>query len=153
MNSENNSRGIILVIVAMALFSIQDALIKFVFEQAALYEIYFGRIFIASVILGLYILVTKQKLKIKTEYPFLTLIRVLLHFFAFSFFFISLTFMSLAMANALFFSSPFFISIFLELFHLIIPNRGFEFSDLFGNIMGVSIIYLYYQISKIFTKK
>ena len=51
------------------------------------------------------------------------------------------------------FSYLFFISIFLELFHLIIPNRGFEFSDLFGNIMGVSIIYLYYQISKIFTKK
>ena len=112
MSSENNSRGIILVIVAMALFSIQDALIKFVFEQTALYEIYFGRIFIASVILGFFILVTKQKIKIKTEYPFLTLIRVLLHFFAFSFFFISLTFMSLAMANALFFSSPFFISIF-----------------------------------------
>ena len=47
----------------------------------------------------------------------------------------------------------FFISIFLELLHLIIPNRGFEFSDLFGNIMGVSIIYLYYQISEIFKKK
>ena len=51
------------------------------------------------------------------------------------------------------FSYLFFISIFLELLHLIIPNRGFEFSDLFGNIMGVSIIYLYYQISKIFKKK
>ena len=51
------------------------------------------------------------------------------------------------------FSYLFFISIFLELLHLIIPNRGFEFSDLFGNITGVSIIYLYYQISKIFTKK
>ena len=51
------------------------------------------------------------------------------------------------------FSYLFFISIFLELLHLIIPNRGFEFSDLFGNIIGVSIIYLYYQISKIFTKK
>ena len=51
------------------------------------------------------------------------------------------------------FSYLFFISFFLELLHLIIPNRGFEFSDLFGNIMGVSIIYLYYQISKIFTKK
>ena len=50
------------------------------------------------------------------------------------------------------FSYLFFISIFLELLHLIVPNRGFEFSDLFGNIMGVSIIYLYYQISKIFTK-
>ena len=50
------------------------------------------------------------------------------------------------------FSYLFFISIFLELLHLIIPNRGFEFSDLFGNIMGVSIIYLYYQISEIFKK-
>jgi len=116
MNYENNSNGILFVIIAMALFSIQDALIKFIFEQAALYEIYFGRIFIASIILGLFVLVTKRKLKIKTEYPFLTIIRVLLHFFAFSFFFISLTYMSLAMANALFFSSPFFISIFARFF-------------------------------------
>ena len=30
-----------------------------------------------------------------------------------------------------------FISFFLELMHLIIPNRGFQFSDLFGNISGV----------------
>ncbi len=58
MSSENNSRGIILVIVAMALFSIQDALIKFIFEQTALYEIYFGRIFIASVSEDFYFLVT-----------------------------------------------------------------------------------------------
>ena len=31
------------------------------------------------------------------------------------------------------------ISIILELFHLIIPNRSFQFSDLFGNIVGVLI--------------
>ena len=29
------------------------------------------------------------------------------------------------------------ISIILELFHLFIPNRSFQFSDLFGNIVGV----------------
>jgi|TARA_B000000557_G_C20713081_1_gene416779 hypothetical protein len=29
------------------------------------------------------------------------------------------------------------ISIILELLHLIIPNRSFQFSDLFGNIIGV----------------
>ncbi|RPG99177.1 MAG: hypothetical protein CBC78_003290 [Candidatus Pelagibacter sp. TMED118] len=29
------------------------------------------------------------------------------------------------------------ISIFLELSHLVIPNRSFQFSDLFGNILGV----------------
>ena len=31
------------------------------------------------------------------------------------------------------------ISIFLELFHLLIPNRSFQFSDLFGNLIGVII--------------
>jgi len=33
----------------------------------------------------------------------------------------------------------FFISIFLELTHLFIPNRSFQFSDLFGNIIGLLI--------------
>ena len=32
-----------------------------------------------------------------------------------------------------------FISISLELLHLFIPNRSFQFSDLFGNITGVLI--------------
>jgi len=31
------------------------------------------------------------------------------------------------------------ISIILELLHLFIPNRSFQFSDLFGNIVGVLI--------------
>ena len=31
----------------------------------------------------------------------------------------------------------FLISIFFELLHIIIPNRSFQFSDLFGNIVGV----------------
>ena len=40
------------------------------------------------------------------------------------------------------------ISIILELLHLFIPNRSFQFSDLFGNIVGVlipiSILTLFY---------
>ena len=44
----------------------------------------------------------------------------------------------------------FSISVFLELLHLIIPNRGFEFSDLFGNIIGVLIVYFFYQIFTFF---
>ena len=47
----------------------------------------------------------------------------------------------------------FFISIFLELSHLIIPNRGFEYSDLFGNIIGVLIIYIYFQFYKFFLRR
>ena len=40
----------------------------------------------------------------------------------------------------------FLLSIFLELFHIIIPNRGFEMRDLFGNIMGVILVILIYKI-------
>ena len=42
----------------------------------------------------------------------------------------------------------FSISILLEIFHIFIPNRGFEFSDLFGNIFGVLLLYLYHYIYK-----
>ena len=44
----------------------------------------------------------------------------------------------------------FSISIFLEMLHIIIPNRGFEFSDLFGNILGVLIIYFFCQLYNFF---
>ena len=40
----------------------------------------------------------------------------------------------------------FLLSIFLELFHIIIPNRGFEMSDLFGNIVGVILVIFIYKI-------
>ena len=32
------------------------------------------------------------------------------------------------------------LSIFLEIFHLVIPNRGFEYSDLFGNLAGSLVV-------------
>ena len=38
------------------------------------------------------------------------------------------------------------LSIILELFHIIIENRGFEIRDLFGNIMGVLLVILIYKI-------
>ena len=39
-----------------------------------------------------------------------------------------------------------FISIFLELCHLFIPERGFQISDLFGNITGIILSYLIFKI-------
>ena len=44
----------------------------------------------------------------------------------------------------------FFISIFLELLHYVIPQRSFEFKDLFGNFFGVLIIFLVFNICKFF---
>ena len=116
MTADNNSKGIVLILIAMSLFSMQDALIKFIFEQSALYEIFFGRYLVAAIVLFIYLSFKGQKVSLKTHYPLLTFIRVLLHFIAFSTFFISITYMQLATANALFFSCPFFVSIFAKFF-------------------------------------
>ena len=40
----------------------------------------------------------------------------------------------------------FLLSIILELFHIIIPFRGFELSDLFGNIVGVILAVFIYKV-------
>ena len=54
--------------------------------------------------------------------------------------------------NLLLFYYLIFISIFLEVCHLIIPNRSFQFSDLFGNILGVIIPFIINTLYK-FRKK
>ena len=40
------------------------------------------------------------------------------------------------------------LSVILELFHLLIPQRSFELSDLFGNILGVMVAIIIYKIWK-----
>ena len=45
------------------------------------------------------------------------------------------------------------ISIILELLHLYIPNRSFQFSDLFGNISGVLISILILILFNFWRKK
>ena len=40
------------------------------------------------------------------------------------------------------------ISIFLELFHNFIPERSFEYSDLFGNLAGVIVVIIVFNLFK-----
>ncbi len=47
----------------------------------------------------------------------------------------------------------FFISIFLEISHLIIPNRGFQFEDLFGNIIGIILSIVIFNIINYWKEK
>ena len=46
-----------------------------------------------------------------------------------------------------------FISIILEILHLIIPNRGFQFGDLFGNIVGVLLPIIIINMYNFWRKK
>ena len=82
--AQNNTKGIIFILIGMASFSIQDSLIKFIFNDTALYELYFGRTLVAALLLIIFLKVTSQKLILKTHYPFLTTLRVICFFFGFS---------------------------------------------------------------------
>jgi VanZ family protein len=44
------------------------------------------------------------------------------------------------------------LSIFLEILHVFIPNRSFEFPDLFGNLFGVLIVLIIYLFFKKYEK-
>ena len=39
----------------------------------------------------------------------------------------------------------FSVSVFLELMHIIVPNRGFEVADLLGNVLGVVLSLILYK--------
>ena len=46
----------------------------------------------------------------------------------------------------------FLLSIILELFHLIIPNRSFQLQDLLANILGVTVAYFVIKIYLFFNR-
>ena len=139
MNAKNNILGIIYILIAMALFSIHDAILKYIFEKTSLYEIFFARTLIATLLSTGFLLIKKQRISFITHYPFLSIIRVVLHFLAFSFYFVSLTYLSLAVATALYFSTPFFMSIFARIY--LKEHIGYKrWLSIFFGFIGVYII-------------
>ena len=112
----NNPKGIILILIAMMIFSVQDSLMKYIYSYVSLYEVYLIRTLVSIVIILFFLKLTKKPIVFKTQYPLLTFCRVVLFFFGFSSFYISLTVMPLATATALFFVTPFLITIFANFF-------------------------------------
>ena len=112
----NNPKGIIFILFAMLAFSVQDSIMKYIYNFASLYEIYLIRTLVSFMIILLFLKITKKSIIFKTQYPLLTFCRVILFFFGFSFFYISLTVLPLATATALFFVTPFLITIFAKFF-------------------------------------
>ena len=110
----NNPKGILFILIAMFVISIQDAIIKYIYSNVSLYEVYFIRTLVGFLIIVLFMKITSKPIIFTTHYPFLTSCRVILFFFGFSSFYISLTIMPLATATALFFVSPFLITIFAK---------------------------------------
>ena len=112
----NNPKGIILILIAMMVFSVQDGIMKHIYNFVSLYEIYLIRTVVSFILILIFLTLTKKPIIFKSHYPILTLFRVILFFFGFSSFYISLTVLPLGTATALFFVTPFLITIFAHFF-------------------------------------
>ena len=117
MSSKNNNpKGIILILLAMIVFSAQDGIMKHIFTFVSLYEVYLIRTVVSYLLILVFLKLTKKPIVFKTQYPLLTFCRVILFFFGFSSFYISLTVLPLGFATALFFVTPFLITVFAHFF-------------------------------------
>ncbi len=112
----NNPKGIVFILIAMMVFSIQDGIMKHIYNFVSLYEIYLIRTIVSFMLILLFLIITKKPIVFKSQYPLLTFTRVILFFFGFSSFYISLTVLPLGTATALFFVTPFLITIFAYFF-------------------------------------
>ena len=112
----NNPKGILYILLAMMVFSVQDGIMKHIYNFVSLYEVYLIRTIISFVLILIFLILTKKPIVFKSKYPFLTFLRVILFFFGFSSFYISLTVLQLGTATALFFVTPFLITIFAHFF-------------------------------------
>ena len=114
--SNNNPKGIFFILIAMMVFSVQDGIMKHIYNFVSLYEIYLIRTVVSFVLILLFLIITKKPIVFKSQYPLLTFTRVILFFFGFSSFYVSLTVLPLGTATALFFVTPFLITIFAHFF-------------------------------------
>ena len=112
----NNPKGIFFILIAMIVFSVQDGIMKHIYNFVSLYEIYLIRTVVSFVLILLFLIITKKPIVFKSQYPLLTFTRVILFFFGFSSFYVSLTVLPLGTATALFFVTPFLITIFAHFF-------------------------------------
>ena len=139
IKKDNTPKAILLIIIGMSVFTIQDVLIKYISEETNLFLVYFFRSIIGIILLSAFLYFKKEPIIFKTNYPKLTILRGVIFFIAFTLYYFSLSKLSLAKAITLFFVSPFFITIFSIIFlkEVIGIRRWFA---LFIGFLGVYLV-------------
>ncbi len=116
MAKENNFLAIAYILMGMTAFAFQDTAVRLLAVDISILQVMFARSVIAIVLLVLFFYFTGQKLIWTTNYPKLTIFRTIMFIFAFVFYYIGLAYLSFAVTTALFFTAPFFITIFSSIF-------------------------------------
>ena len=138
INSNNNIKAIILVLIGMTIFALQDTFIKILSDTTNLYLIYFVRCIVGLIIIFSYLKYQNIKITFKTHYPILTVSRTIAFFLGFSLYYFSLSKLSLPVAVTLFFVSPFFTS----MFSILIMKEKVGIRRWLAIIVGFSGVYL-----------
>ena len=102
--------GIALCLTAMALFSVQDALVKWIASDYWLIQLLFVRSCVIASLSGLFIAFTNGREGFKTSKPKSHLLRVLLNFCAFFSYYLAVTLMPLATATTITMTAPLIIT-------------------------------------------
>ena len=116
MIKENNSLAIFYIIAGMTVFSVQDTIVRILASEVSILQIMFLRSVVGLSVLFLYLKVRKIPIIFSSQYPVLTIIRAILFMFAFLFYYIGLAYLPYAVTTALFFTTPFFITILSKVF-------------------------------------
>ena len=135
----DNRLGIILIIIGMSFFAVQDILIKSMAPEASLMQILFFRGLIGTLLLTIFFYFTGRKINFSSSFPFIAILRGFLFFLGFTAYYISLTLIPLAEATSLFFISPFFMTIFSK---FILKNDvgRYRIFAIFVGFLGILLI-------------
>ena len=112
----NDQRGIICILLAMILYTVQDSMFKLIADHGSVPQVFVMRGIIGGILITSYLAFSKRRIHFGTAYPVRTILRGLLFTSAYISFYCALPLMPLAEAMALFFISPIFISIFSVFF-------------------------------------
>ena len=113
---ENNFLAITYIMLGMTAFALQDTVIRLLAVDISILQVMLARSVVALILLTLFLKITKKEIILKTEFPKLSIFRTVMFILAFVFYYIGLHYLTFAEATALFFTAPFFITIFSGIF-------------------------------------
>ena len=116
MIRENNRLAIFYILAGMTVFSVQDTIVRILSSEVSILQIMFLRSVVGLSLLFIFLKIKKIPIIFSTQYPILTVIRSSLFMFAFLFYYIGLAYLPYAVTTALFFTTPFFITILSKIF-------------------------------------
>ncbi len=138
-SSENPLNGILLLVFALFLFSLQDIIIKYFSNQYSVLQIVFIRGTIAVGLMWLLARITSGTAQLSSNKPYLALTRGLLGFCSYTTYYLAVASLPLAEVVAIVFTAPLFVTAMSAL--LLGEKVGMRrWSAVFAGFIGVLII-------------